>query len=678
MENTNNPTNQNMEKANKMMQEPFKFRINVSLEGYPSKTDAEMAMHSGKAAKAKGYKGKMTFFERSITIDEFVQLITSGHTMANIFRFPEGELPYKFKTKSGIKMTKYASPYYVDKSLQGGLKIQFKANEYYYGQQAIFVDIDETRYRSMEDFIGKLKSKPTVGYYTFSDRPIFRRFRLVYVLDKVYDEYMVEGMYRWIAAWIESDTQEKIKDNCGDRKAQAMHGTNHLDGLYKNEKAIYTFDDFGRSIPPTENKDAILKNNPTPDVTTIKADDNNNNNNITTANKESEGTTNAQAEVAAITTRAELQPDCKTNSTSTVENSIVNNSKNTAQEAPKSSISAPIDTIDDNLVRDLRRCTYEQILRKYFCKYTYFYRTHYEWGWDEYYKVVEDDNNFMELYYNYYPIKDHEHRRWKLFTRMCLRRLMWPGVSINNILFNAYIDRERFVDNTDEVVSIDRLLYYAKRAFSMNEEQIRQKFALDIQIAKAKRPKFIIVEYTYLNKRKLIPKIRKMITDEKIGLMYSLNMSVADNVYIMNSLGFKVSRARLYQWTKENGIDTKIKSTLKVSATLNDNTSETDENTKNNNTNGVANTVTTTNNNANTNSNGVETTSKKYSQTKKKNFSSSLPKPKTQKQLQRQEENRKLISKYDSRLTTQENSVILDISYAKAYRIKQMILHQSV
>lgn len=48
-----------------------------------------------------------------------------------------------------------------------------------------------------------------------------------------------------------------------------------------------------------------------------------------------------------------------------------------------------------------------------------------------------------------------------------------------------------------------------------------------------------------------------MLKDEEIGSVYDCSMSVKDNLCLLNEMGIKVSKTKLYDWCKENGINTK-------------------------------------------------------------------------------------------------------------------------
>ena len=80
----------------------------------------------------------MAFKERLVTVQDFLNLATSGYCFCNLFDFdPSVKVPYKRKNRWIMR-----SP--VDE--QGGMKLFMKKNKYFRGAQTIFVDIDFTKY----------------------------------------------------------------------------------------------------------------------------------------------------------------------------------------------------------------------------------------------------------------------------------------------------------------------------------------------------------------------------------------------------------------------------------------------------------------------------------------------------------------------------------------------------
>lgn len=197
----------------------------------------------------------------------------------------------------------------------------------------------------------------------------------------------------------------------------------------------------------------------------------------------------------------------------------------------------------EELVSDMNYLPYRQVVQKWFTRgLRYIYRTQLDFGGNFY---SADTNGFISLFFHQLRVEDGCRRRKKLFLRAALRRLMKENISADELLYNLYIDRERFFDNSDGILDIECLKAKVMKALNTDIDEI-EDLTLNI-----KRPSFVInPEVT--NKRQAIGKARKEMTDCKIGNLYDCNLSFKQN---MEALG--VSKSRLYQFCKENGIDTK-------------------------------------------------------------------------------------------------------------------------
>ena len=182
----------------------------------------------------------MAFKERLVTVQDFLNLATSGYCFCNLFNYaPSVKVPYK-KKNHWIKR----SP--VDE--QGGMKLFIKQNKYFRGAQTVFVDIDFTKYDNVTDYINVLSIPPTCVYMSYSDKllkgsRVSRRFRLVYVFDKILDRKEFIGISRLISDTIVRETGEPMDDNCGCRMSQYFNGVwgnpeTHMTGV------IYSSTDF--------------------------------------------------------------------------------------------------------------------------------------------------------------------------------------------------------------------------------------------------------------------------------------------------------------------------------------------------------------------------------------------------------------------------------------------------
>ena len=226
----------------------FCFSINVSAEAYQSKIEAGKCLYEA-GAKELG-REKMAFFERQITVDDFLGYATSGHTFCALFDY-DPDQTYWIENRLGKK--EKISPVYKRGKNKGAMNIKMKRDQFFLGAQAIFVDVDYTRFANVKDYIDALKYKPTCVYMSYSDRQekngkISRRFRLVYVFDKILNTNEFIHVSSAITRQIEQDTNEKMEDTCGERRSQYMNGVYGKKKTYKTY-FIYSVTDFPM-LPP--------------------------------------------------------------------------------------------------------------------------------------------------------------------------------------------------------------------------------------------------------------------------------------------------------------------------------------------------------------------------------------------------------------------------------------------
>ncbi len=220
----------------------YTFRVNISLDGYMKKADSTACL-SRTGAMAIGMN-KMAFTEKTITVDDFLYFASSGHSFANLFSFNPNE---KYWLESnGRHYQSY--PVYKQGTQKGAMKLTFKTDQFYSGSQTIFVDIDETRYTSLEKYIGVLPLQPTAAYSSYSDNidkhgKVSRRWRLVYVFYSTLGLEDFKATSKAIHNYIEYYTGEPIDDNCGTRPSQYMNGGLQSGDTFKSGY-IYGISDF--------------------------------------------------------------------------------------------------------------------------------------------------------------------------------------------------------------------------------------------------------------------------------------------------------------------------------------------------------------------------------------------------------------------------------------------------
>lgn len=448
--------------------ENFKFWTFISREGYEKKTDASACL-STKGAKAIG-KEKMAFYWKEVTIDEFLKLATTGHAFCNLFNFYY-DTEYWFETSKGIKYK--TKPLYEKGKNAGYMKLEFKSDRFFHGSQTVFVDIDYTRFASIEDYLNTLTIKPSCVYMSYSDKQekngkVSRRFRLVYVFDTILDKDTLIHISKNIHESIVNDTGELMEDDCGTRISQYMNGVFGNNECYTSG-IIYSAFDFPER-PPVVNE-PVVDDGDTGDI-----------------------------------------------------------------------------VFDQNLLHEMGNMSYEDFMHFNSKKYKYVYRTERADWIDGSYQFTDD--NYLQLWWYTEKLVDGQRRRRTLFKHACLRRLMYPDIDQNTLLFNLYVDRERFTDNSDYVITLDTLKRKVVKAMSLTEEQLMEYCSYELDFWKHNRPKYIM--HPYYRNQSCVNTIRKEINYSEIDKVYDTCRSTIENHERLD-----IPLATLYRYCKDKNIKTR-------------------------------------------------------------------------------------------------------------------------
>ena len=143
-----------------------------------------------------------------------------------------------------------------------------------------------------------------------------------------------------------------------------------------------------------------------------------------------------------------------------------------APASPSQQTEQPDVEFDERMLHDMGTLDYGRFMHYYSLKYSYIYRAeHAEWI-DGLYQETGDD--YLQLWWPRERITDGNHRRRTLFKFACLRRLIMPGIDADTLLFNMYVDRQRFIDNSDFIVTLDTLTRKTKRAMNLTSAMTGQ------------------------------------------------------------------------------------------------------------------------------------------------------------------------------------------------------------
>lgn len=222
----------------------FRFQTGISLESYQSKQEVTACL-SKPGAKAIG-RNKLAFNRRWVTVSEFLQFATSGHAFCNLYSYDENKKYWMQSSSTGKWREIY--PEYKKGKNKGGMKLEFKTDAFAEGSQVIFVDVDFTRFSDVSDYLSCLRLPPTCVYMSFSDKIdkggiISRRFRLVYIFDRILNPQEFSHISLVLTDRIVVDTGEAMEDKCGERISQYMNGVCGNPETYQSNY-IYSVDDF--------------------------------------------------------------------------------------------------------------------------------------------------------------------------------------------------------------------------------------------------------------------------------------------------------------------------------------------------------------------------------------------------------------------------------------------------
>jgi hypothetical protein len=490
----------------------FKFNVSVSTDSYWNKEDVNACIGSSKNETNKlirqkygrSSKAKISFREVEVTVLELLDYCIKGHSFCNLFRgYPDSGLNDKGKTVTYKKK-------------DGSFTMSAKCDKFFYGSNVICVDIEETCYSSIQDYVGSISIMPTLWYSTFSHMQPGKgvRFRMVYVLDQtIVGKEQFETIVDAFNRRIEMEVNEAMHDKCNKKPAQYFNGTNVANGELCIE---YGGSGYIYSINELINVNNII----------IEKEDN--------------------------------------NKTTTCYPTLDNKD------------SREIITPSKKLLYNMQVMDYDAFMTYHRHLYTYTYRSDIgEWINDTYQFVTDD---YFKLYWNANILLDGHKRRKKIFQRMCLRRLMNPGIDIDTVVFCAYEDIHRFCDNSDGAFDVDYLERNAIEAFTLTLDEIKEKYSENIAYLRNKRPKSGIILKSDVAYAGAANAVIKGIKYEIIDQYYNPDFSVKENLQQLSQVvAFPISRSALYEYCHDRGIalgtlsDDDILANLDVSMSIREN-----------------------------------------------------------------------------------------------------------
>lgn len=189
---------------------------------------------------------------------------------------------------------------------------------------------------------------------------------------------------------------------------------------------------------------------------------------------------------------------------------------------------------------------------------------------DDFFEIVRPWKKGMEKN-EIVRIKNHCHRRIKLYNNLVIRKLIIPTLSFDELIYALCYEMSHFIDNTDrtDLITRQQLIGIAENAFIADTSKFNYI-----------KPRKSIVNYRYTAKYGLSKKqVRsryngqnnaqnntqiKKNNSEIINRLYNPNLTIAENIdYIEDMSGIRLSDKTIRRWKKDNGLTREYNSKMK-------------------------------------------------------------------------------------------------------------------
>lgn len=501
----------------------YVFLVSLSKDAYMNKDQVNAAIAGGEAGRVLrrsiGVSQKICFKMTEVNSTQLLEYVLNGHTFCGLFANfnPNDE-----------KVTYVRQDNYF--TLSG------KKDEFFQGSYFIGIDIDETNYRTTSDFFRNLTLQPTFWYTSFSNMQVDKetgkskglRMRLIYVFNQlISDKYYFRYCSSTLHKQIEKSTNEMINDKCGLKCTQYFNGTymynSSINLEYGITNYIYSLSDIDVS------NDGYLDY-------------------LRTGCEYKHLNEIQKKEIGMRLRPIFLNSNIINNETHTQvisEVEKIGQVKKCAEEL----------TIDPKIIRDLEMMSWDVYFETYRRLYPYVYRVEKEqWLTINNVKYQFCDEDYLELPWIPQIKRDGNHRRSTLFHRGCLRRLIMPDITPTIMFFNLAVDRERFFDNRDGVLSVQLLVSKVKEVFRCPiQNYINEYNDVYTHVKELSKKKKLIIHWTckkQIKANSLIKELRWQMLDK----IYDVNLTLDENHQILNNSDFVICKDSLRFYCKERGI----------------------------------------------------------------------------------------------------------------------------
>ena len=146
--------------------------------------------------------------------------------------------------------------------------------------------------------------------------------------------------------------------------------------------------------------------------------------------------------------------------------------------------------------------------------------------------------------------KDGNKRRIRMYNTARILRNIKNDITAEQLAYILYCEREYYYDNSDNILSNERLLSIATEITSMPMERLimnnngKNRFKVDKKYWAEKG----------ITARQAVQIVRGQIKDKTIGELYDCSLTDKENIAMMKEYGIKVSLITIKRWRKKNGI----------------------------------------------------------------------------------------------------------------------------
>lgn len=379
----------------------------------------------------------------------------------------------------------------------------------------ICVDLDDRKmpYNEFIDIIKDTDLCPNIAYRTANDGIKGNRYRLIYALDDaITNSKLYNEIYWGIIGKVEEITNDKNSDNCCQSVAQQICGTIHTDDIYFND-LYYSVKCFKEMFG----------------ISTLNISD------------------------------------------------LYNRQHNKESKTKKVSVKKSFVSFDfsqynlmyDDFAKDFNTLSFTDIMQKYNGKYYNYEQTQLE-DVSEDIAYIEIPNNYTRIKRYWYleenalnhnkccqirKIKDGDGRRKKLYVNAIIRRLIYPQITFDNLLFNIIFEFNYYMINNGNKINRYELFSICQRAFNADITLSKyQKYII------GKSEKSYVVNPLYcikynVSKNTVKNIAKKQMTYKEIGNLYDASLSDKENVNIMQKYGLNIKSTKtLQRWRNDNNI----------------------------------------------------------------------------------------------------------------------------